>query len=162
MEDRYPFDLMPLPYDYNALEPYINAETMEIHRDKYLKAYVGNRNKALKDYPQYQRWSLKELLAQLDLLPCKIRTEVRNSGGGYIHSFYFNIMGNRNNKPAGKIKSLIESSLRTRLLPILPMDVWEQAYYLKYQNRRADYVDNWFHVINRKAVEGNMTAGLMV
>lgn len=205
MNDHYPFELIPLPYDYQALEPYIDAETMEIHHDKHLKTYVDNLNKALKDYPWYHRWSLEQLLIHLDRLPVQIRTAVKNNGGGvYNHNLYFNTMGNMNNEPTGNIKRLIESSfgsydefksslkgaalavfgsgwtwlaaepsgrlrivttanqdtlLQTRLIPILPLDVWEHAYYLKHQNRRADYIDDWFHVIDWRVVEDNMTAG---
>ena len=207
MNDHYPFELIPLPYDYQALEPYIDSETMRIHHDGHLKTYVDKLNKTLRDYPRYHRWSLEQLLTHLDRLPVQIRTAVKNNGGGvYNHNLYFNTMGDTNNEPTGKIKRTIESSfgsydqfksslkeaalsvfgsgwawlaadpngrliitttanqgtlLQTRLLPILPLDVWEHAYYLKHQNRRADYIDDCFHVIDWRVVEDNMTAGQM-
>ena len=203
MNDHYPFELIPLPYEYQALEPYIDTETMELHHNKHLKTYIDNLNTALKEYPQYHRWSLEELIISSDRLPCSIRTTVmRNAGGVYNHNFYFNIMGNTNNGPTEKMMGAMISSfgtyekfktefkraalarfgsgyawlaadpagrlkivstanqdtlLQTCLQPILLIDVWEHAYYLKYKNKRADYADNWFHVIDWKKAEDHMT-----
>ncbi len=208
MNNHYPFELIPLPYDYQALEPYIDTQTMMVHHDGHLKTYVDNLNKALRDYPKYHFWSLEKLLINVDRLPGKIRTAVKNNGGGvYNHDFYFYIMGNTNNEPSQKMLRLIENSfgsynqfftkfkeaalsvfgsgwailaadpnggmrivtianqdtlLRTRLFPILSIDVWEHAYYLKHQNRRADYIDDWFHVIDWRAVEDNLIAGRLL
>ena len=202
MNGHYPFELIPLPYEYQALEPYIDMQTMEIHHNKHLKAYVDNLNSALKDYPQYHCWSLEKLILNSNCLPCTICTAVKNNAGGvYNHNFYFNIMGNKNNEPTGKMSKAITNSFGTQekfkeafkqaaltrfgsgwawlavdlngklkivstanqdtllqkcLSPILLIDVWEHAYYLKYQNRRAEYVDNWFHVIDWEKVEYHM------
>ena len=203
MNDHYPFELIPLPYEYQALEPYIDTETMELHHNKHLKTYLDNLNAALKEHPQYHRWSLEKLIINSDRLPCSIRTTVmRNAGGVYNHNFYFNIMGNTNNEPTEKLMGAIISSfgtyekfktefkqaalarfgsgyawlaadpadrlkivstanqdtlLQTCLQPILLIDVWEHAYYLKYKNKRAEYADNWFHVIDWKKVDDHMT-----
>ncbi len=202
MNDHFPFELVPLPYDYQALEPFIDSETMEIHHDRHLKTYVDNLNKALKDYPRYHQWNLEELLININRLPIQIRTAVKNNGGGvYNHNLYFSTLGDTNNEPTEKLKRLIEASfgsydqfktslkeaglavfgsgwawlaadstgrlkiistanqdtlLQTRLQPILPLDVWEHAYYLKHQNRRADYIDDWLHVIDWRVVEDNL------
>jgi superoxide dismutase, Fe-Mn family len=202
LDDHYPFELIPLPYEYDALEPYIDTETMELHHNKHLKTYVDHLNAALKEYPQYHCWSLEELIRNSDRLPGSICTAVKNNAGGvYNHNFYFNIMGNQNNEPTGTILSRILSCFGTFenfkadfkqaaldrfgsgyawlacdragrlkivstanqdtvlpacLHPILLMDVWEHAYYLKYKNRRTDYIDNWFHVIDWKKVETHL------
>jgi len=195
MTDHYPFELPPLPYAYDALEPYIDKETMYYHHDKHFKTYIDNLNKALAPYPEYHDWSLKKLLKNLDSLPQEIRTPVRQNGGGvYNHNMYFDTMA-----PAGtstmskemetvinqtfgsydnfkdKIKEaglsqfgsgwafLVADSEKGLYIinmpnqdvpmsdtswPILPMDVWEHAYYLKYKNERDKYIDNWFNVID--------------
>lgn len=89
----YPFELLPLPYAYDALEPYIDAETMRFHHDRHLKTYVDNLNKALEGYPQYHSWTLEELLKNLSELPDGLRTAVRNNGGGvYNHELFFELM----------------------------------------------------------------------
>ena len=195
MKQTYPFDLVPLPYDYDALEPYMDAETLHYHHDKHLKTYVDNLNNILKDYPQYQNWTLEDLLTNLDDLPEDIRQAVMNNAGGvYNHRFYFSNLSNpASPQPFGTLCEAIEKEfcsyrafqdqfkasalsvfgsgyawlvvnaagklcitttanqdtpLPLGLLPVLNIDVWEHAYYLKHYNLRADYIDDWFHVIN--------------
>ncbi len=203
MNNHYPFELVPLPYEFDALEPYIDAQTVEIHHDRHLKAYIDNLNTALKDYPQYHNMSLEQLILNSCRLPSKIQTAVKNNAGGvYNHNLYFNIMGNSNNKPIGKFKRMIEQTfgtydnfkaalkdsalkrfgsgwawlamdsactlkivstanqdtlLNTCLNPVILIDVWEHAYYLKYKNKRADYIDSWFNVIDWEKVESGLT-----
>lgn len=189
------FLLEKLPYDYIALEPYIDTQTMYIHHDKHLQTYIDNLNATLKSYPQYQNWSLEELIRKQKNLPEEIQTPVRNNAGGvYNHNLYFEGMA-----PAGttsfsgtladailktygsyenflaKLKAAAlgqfgsgwawlvsdkkgrlqiisipnqDTPLTMNLIPILLVDVWEHAYYLKYQNLRASYFDNWTKVIN--------------
>ncbi|MBE6830375.1 MAG: superoxide dismutase [Ruminococcaceae bacterium] len=199
MYDHYPFQLLPLPYAYNALEPYIDAETVEIHHDRHLKAYVDHLNEALQPYPQLHNMTLEQLLINSDRLPKCIQTAVINNGGGvYNHNFYFNIMGPVNHEPGAQMLRAIEKAfgsysnfkeqlkeaavnrfgsgyawlaanrcgdlkilstanqdtlLKTSLKPILLIDVWEHAYYLKYKNLRPDYAENWFNVLDWFQVE---------
>jgi len=202
MYDRYEFLLKPLPYTYDALEPFIDTRTMHLHHDQHLKTYVDNLNKILSPYPLYQRWTLERLVRDWEQLPGDIRIPVRNNAGGvYNHNLFFDVMGPHANvlKP-GKLQEAILRSFgssddfktafkksalaqfgsgyawlavdqRTQLRivntpnqdtilpmylrPVLLLDVWEHAYYLKYQNRRAEYIDNWFEVIDWDSVQAN-------
>ena len=201
-KETYPFRLPELPYAYHALEPFIDQRTMYFHHDKHLKTYIDNLNKALEAYPEYQTWTLEELLTRLSELPEELRTPVRNNGGGvYNHEMYFHLMAPagqpfstevaeafggednwkrqmkaaalgqfgsgfvwlvRDTTGAMKIIALPnqDNPLTIGLQPILPLDVWEHAYYLKHQNLRSDYIDDWFHVINWNAVEQRLNDNL--
>ncbi len=193
-DDKKGFNVPKLPYEFDALEPYIDAMTMEIHHDRHHKAYVDNLNKALAGNDELLGKSIDEILRNLNDVPEKIRTAVRNNGGGHAnHSMFWEIMGpKKGGKPKGdlakaiddtfgtldkfqqelsqaaitrfgsgwgwlvvdqgKLKVLSTGNQNTPLskgqIPILGVDVWEHAYYLKYQNKRPDYVKAWWNVVN--------------
>lgn len=199
MNSHYPFVNTPLPYAYDALEPFIDEKTMHLHHDRHLQTYIDNLNRLLEENPALQRYSLEQLLSVWRRLPCHLRIPVRNNAGGvYNHRFYFDGLSEPGvSRPAprlfqemtrqfgspenfktqfkdaalsvfgsgyawllsdrGTLKIVTSANQDTpwggALTPVLNIDVWEHAYYLKHYNVRAAYIDDWFRVINWEQAE---------
>ena len=196
-DQKYPFELPALEYDFDALEPVIDAETMKLHHDKHHQAYVDKLNEAIEKHKNLQDKTLTELLGGLDSVPEDVRSAVRNNGGGHAnHSMFWTLMKAGGGKPSGTLGEAIDSAFGTfddfktkfneagvkqvgsgwvfvysdggklkiesapnqdtplhkGIEPIFGNDVWEHAYYLKYNNRRPDYLKAWWDVVDWDAI----------
>lgn len=202
MNEHYKFINTPLPYSYDAMEPYIDEKTMRLHHSKHLQTYVDNLNNTLSQYPQFKNWTLEQLITNIPSLPNEIQTPVKNNGGGvFNHQFYFSNLANPTlPQPIGMLGEALENEfgsfksfqnqfkmaalsvfgsgyawlvvnatgqldiiitknqdtpLPMGMYPVLNIDVWEHAYYLKHYNVRAQYIDDWFNVVNWSNVNKN-------